>query len=163
MYDIVFGAEPDRDPATLSDVGILDRFVHIQIGQRVAIDVGPRVLEWDGALAFLLGVVAAERILAEGLEQVVERVILDAPHASGRDSPLTLAVLLDQTFLLNELDDLGHLLLELVHVAQDPLAVLHEVFGELIEDLVGRLGKELLRAIPLGIFKERHGRPLVDE
>ena len=58
-------------------------------------------------------------------------------------------VLLDQAFLLDQLDDLGHLVLEVVHVAEDAVAVLHHVLGELVEDLVGRLRQELLRAVPL--------------
>ena len=124
-----------------------------EVGQRVAVDVRPRVFERDGSLALLRGVVAAQRIAAERLEQVVERLVLDAPHPSRRDPPLALLVLLDQAFLLDQLDDLGHLVLEIVHVAQDLVAVLQQVFGELIEDLVGRLREELLRAVPLGIFE----------
>ena len=71
--DIVFRAEPDRHAAPLADVGVLDRLVQVEIGQRVAVDVGPGVLERDGPLAFLGGVVPAERVAAERLEQVVER------------------------------------------------------------------------------------------
>ena len=96
---------------------------------------------------------AAERVAAEGLEQVVERLVLDAADPLGRDPPLALEVLLDQAFLLDQLDDLGHLVLEVVHVAEDALAVLHQVFGELVEDLVGRLREELLRAVPLAVFE----------
>ena len=62
-------------------------------------------------------------------------------------------VLLDQAFLLDQLDDLRHLVFQVVHVAQDLLAVLHQVFGKLVEDLVGRLRQELLRAVPPGVFK----------
>ena len=50
----------------------------------------------------------------------------------------------------------GSLVVEVVQVAQDLVAVLEHVLGELVEDLVGRLGQELLRAVPLGIFEQRH-------
>ena len=82
-------------------------------------NVGPRVLDRDRPLAFFLRVVTAERVTAERLEQVLECLILDAPHSARRDSPLALEVLLDQAFLLDQLDDFRHLFLELIHVLQD--------------------------------------------
>ena len=127
--------------------------MQVEVGQRVAVDVGLRVLEPDGPLALLRRVVPAERVALEGLEQVVERLVLDrAGSPSGVTRHLPSLVLLDQAFLLDQLDDLGHLVLEVVEVAEDLVAVLEHVFGELVEDLVGRLRQELLRAVPLGVF-----------
>ena len=81
MDDIVFRAEPDGHAATLADVGVFERFVQVEVGERIAVDIGPGVFERDAAFAFLLGVVTAQRIAAKGLEQIVERAVLNAPHA----------------------------------------------------------------------------------
>ena len=126
VHDVIFRAEPDRHASALADVGILHRLVKIQIRQRIAVDIGPRVFEDDASLAFLGRIVPAQRIAAEGLEQVFERLVLDLPHASRRHAPFALLILLDQAFLLDQLDDLGNLVLEIVHVLQDPVAVLQQ-------------------------------------
>ena len=81
VHHVVFVAELDGHAAALANVGVLERLVHVEIGQRVAIDVGPGVLELDGALALLLGVVPAHAIAAECLEEVAQGLVLDPPDA----------------------------------------------------------------------------------
>ena len=44
----------------------------------------------------------------------------------------------------------------LAFTVPETLAVLEQVLGDLVEGLVGRLGLELLRAVPAGVFVERH-------
>ena len=50
-------------------------------------------------------------------------------------------------------------LVDVVEVAEDLVAVLHHVFGKLVECLLGRLRLEFLRPVPLRVFVERHEWP----
>jgi len=89
--------------------------------------------------------------------RVRERLVLDPPDALGRDLPLALLVALDEPLFLDQLDDLGQIVfVEVLQVAQDVFAILEHVLRKLVEQLIGRLGKEVLRSIPLGILKQRH-------
>ena len=68
--------------------------------------------------------------------------------------------LLDQPLLLDHLDDVGLVVVvELVEAAEDLVAVVEHVLGELVEGLLGRLRLELLRAVPAGVFEECHEGP----
>src|SRR5262249_42590808 len=111
------------------------------MSKRIAVNIRTRVFERNSAGAFFLRVVTPERVAAKGLEQVIERSVLNLAATPRRDSPLSLLVLLDEAFLLDQIDDLGHLFLELIHIAQDALAMLEQKLRELVEDLVGRLRK----------------------
>ena len=93
-------------------------------------------------------------------KRLVERPLLDAADPLGADLPLPLAVALDQPLLLDQLDDVGLVVVvELVEVAEDLVAVVEHVLGELVEGLLGRLRLELLRAVPAGVFEECHEGP----
>ena len=77
--------------------------------------------------------------------------------ALWRDRPLPLLVLFDQPSLLELLDEaLLVLVLEIVEVAHDLIAVVHQIFADLVEKGVGRLGLELLAAVPLAVFERGH-------
>ena len=154
VHDVVFRLKPDRHAAALADVGILDRLVQVRDWpasrrrhRAACLRAGPCPRPFP----------AVSWRPSESRRNVWNRSSSDrswirrTPRGVTRHWPSS--ILLDQAFLLDQLDDLRHLVFEVVHVAQDALAVLHQIFGELVEDLVGRLRQELLRAVPLGVFK----------
>ena len=138
--DVVVVLELDRVAAPLAGHGVLEGLVHVQVGQRVAEDVGLGVLVADRPVPLVGGLVLADRVALEGLEQVRQGRFLDPANPLGADLILPLAVLLDQAFLLDQVDEVLHVLvLDVVEVPEDLVAVLHQVFGNLVERLLGRL------------------------
>ena len=157
VHDVVFMVEPDRDAAPLANIGVLEGLVHVDVGQGVAVDVRPRVLELDRSLALVQSVVPSHAVATESLEEVSQSLVLDPPDALGRDQPLALLIALDKPLFLDQLDDLGQVVVvEVLQVAQDVFAILEHILRKLVEQLVGRLGKEVLRSVPFGILKQRH-------
>ena len=129
--------------------------MEVEVGQRVAEDVGLGVFVADRPVPLLGRLVLADRVALEGLEQVREGRFLDPSKPLGltRYFPSPSSSM-KPSFWIRSTRSWHVLVVEIVEVAEDLVAVLHEVFGELVERLLGRLGLELLRPIPFRVFVE---------
>src|ERR1043166_7298678 len=111
----------------------------------------------DGAGAFEVGGMFAERVLALDVEEFVKSVGFDAFDSARSDGVFAFLVLFDVAFLEKHLQKVGIVFVEVFELPQDVIAIFEEVLGDFVEDSVGGQWAKLLRAIPFREFKDRHG------
>jgi len=68
-----------------------------------------------------------------------------------------LIVFFEVALLEKKLDEFRVLVVEMINLTQNVVAIFEEVLGDLVEDIVGGEGPELLGTVPFGEFEKRHG------
>lgn len=144
---IVLG-HADRLAPSLPMQRVPKRFLHVEIADRIAVSVRLRLLvdSLPGSTEFR--VVSAQGSFVADIEECLEGPILDAADSLGRNDELAVAVLLDVAALDEHVDDVRVLLLPLIEIGENLVTVVHHVFREFVEDLIGRLRCELFGTVP---------------
>ena len=123
---------------------VLQRFVHVQIRDRIAILVRFRFLVQRLARAAKIGLVLAHLGFEGDVEELLQRLVLNPENPLRGNDVFPLGVLVDVSLFDQHLDDVRMILFPLVEVIEHVIAIVEQVIAKLVEQLVGRLRRKLL-------------------